>query len=210
MVCSWLAGRRRWPRTRCGRVDQSSIRADRPWCRAAGAAQSSRRPLHPKAMTHTERARTMPPATRSRGGIGTAAAVVAQGVLAQGEQPPGQRHPGDLGPAALGDLAGEAAQGGVADGAGGRLDQHPAQPARALFGGCGRGGCGRRWCAPQGSARPRSTAAPARGSAGRPRPQRPRWPPSPARPQGWATAAALGDHRRSMPAGQRRHGQSRR
>ena len=36
---------------------------DRPWCRAAGAAQSSRRPLHSKAMTHTERARTMTPAT---------------------------------------------------------------------------------------------------------------------------------------------------
>jgi hypothetical protein len=33
----------------------------RPWCRAAGAAQSSWRPLHSKAMTHTERARTRPP-----------------------------------------------------------------------------------------------------------------------------------------------------
>jgi hypothetical protein len=35
---------------------------NRPWCRAAGAAQSSRRPLHPKATTHTERARTTLPA----------------------------------------------------------------------------------------------------------------------------------------------------
>jgi hypothetical protein len=55
--------------------------------------------------------------------------LVAQGVVAQGEQPTGQRHPGDLRAAPLGDLRGEAAQLGVADGAGGGLDQRPAQPA---------------------------------------------------------------------------------
>jgi hypothetical protein len=160
---------------------------DRPWCGAAGAAQSSRRPLHSKAMTHThththtERARATLPATTSRGGVGTTAILVAQGVGAQGEQPPGQCHPGDLGPAALGDLLGEAAEVGVADGGGGRLDQHPAQPAGALLGGCGRGGCGRRWCVPQGSARPRSTTAPVRGTGRPPRPRRRRWPRSPAR-----------------------------
>jgi hypothetical protein len=48
-----------------GRVDQSPIRAGRPWCRAAGAAQSSWRPLHSKAMTHTERAFGRPPARTS-------------------------------------------------------------------------------------------------------------------------------------------------
>jgi hypothetical protein len=57
-----VAGRGGAADQRGGRVDQSSIRAGRPWCRAAGAAQSSRRPLHCKAMTHTERARTTPPA----------------------------------------------------------------------------------------------------------------------------------------------------
>jgi hypothetical protein len=60
MVGSWLAGVVAadqvvvaWTSHLFGRV--------RPWCRAAGAAQSSGRPLHSKAMTHTERARTMPP-----------------------------------------------------------------------------------------------------------------------------------------------------
>jgi hypothetical protein len=39
-----------------GRVDQSPVRAGSPMVSCGRAAQSSWRPLHPKAMTHTERA----------------------------------------------------------------------------------------------------------------------------------------------------------
>ena len=59
-----------------GHVDQSSIRAKSPMVSCGWAAQASGRPLHHKAMTPTERARTRPP-TSGLGRIGTAAAVVA-------------------------------------------------------------------------------------------------------------------------------------
>jgi hemoglobin-like flavoprotein len=61
-----VAGRGGGRGPRDGRVDQSSIRAGSPMVSCGWAAQSSRRPLHHKAMTHTERARTRPPATTLR------------------------------------------------------------------------------------------------------------------------------------------------
>jgi hypothetical protein len=101
------------------------------------AAQSSRRPLHPKAMTHTERARTRPPTTvlgQGRHGSHRCRAGRSSSRCAAGGPAP----PGRSWTTAPGNLAGEAAQLPVADGGGGRLDQHPAQPPGALPV-CGKG-----------------------------------------------------------------------
>jgi hypothetical protein len=165
-----------------GRVDQSSIRAGRPWCRAAGAAQSSRRPLQPKAMTPTERALCRPPATisRRRGRHGSRrrrAGRPSTGVSSRRAS----ATRAILGPRGWVIWAAKRPSWGsrmAVVAASTSIQRSHREPCLVMW-------PRRVWASlvrSPGSARPKNTTAQVRGSGRCPRPRRPRWPPSPARP----------------------------